>query len=91
MKIWQIYLIAVAVMSVISFILYAMDKAKARQKAWRTPEKVLLLSSFLLGAPGGYAAMLVFRHKTKHWYFQVVNLVSLALQIAAFVILFKIA
>ena len=59
MKIWQIYLIAVAVMSVISFILYAVDKAKARQKAWRTPEKVLLLSSFLLGAPGGYAAMLV--------------------------------
>lgn len=91
MKIWQIYLIAVAVMSVISFILYAIDKAKARQKAWRTPEKVLLLSSFLLGAPGGYAAMLVFRHKTKHWYFHVVNLVSLALQIAAFVILFKIA
>ncbi len=91
MKIWQIYLIAVAVMSVISFILYAVDKAKARQKAWRTPEKVLLLSSFLLGAPGGYAAMLVFRHKTKHWYFQVVNLVSLALQIAVLIILFKIA
>lgn len=91
MKIWQIYLIAVAVMSVISFILYAADKAKARQKAWRTPEKVLLLSSFLLGAPGGYAAMLVFRHKTKHWYFQVVNLVSLALQIAVLIILFKIA
>ncbi|MDD7158663.1 MAG: DUF1294 domain-containing protein [Firmicutes bacterium] len=91
MKIWQIYLIAVAVMSVISFILYAVDKAKAKQKAWRTPEKVLLLSSFLLGAPGGYAAMLVFRHKTKHWYFQVVNLVSLALQIAVLIILFKIA
>ena len=91
MKIWQIYLIAVAVMSVISFILYAVDKAKARQKAWRTPEKVLLLSSFLLGAPGGYAAMLVFRHKTKHWYFQVVNLVSLALQIAVLIILFKVA
>lgn len=91
MKIWQIYLIAVAVMSVISFILYAVDKAKARQKAWRTPEKVLLLSSFLLGAPGGYAAMLVFRHKTKHWYFQVVNLVSLTLQIAVLIILFKIA
>lgn len=39
MKWWQIYLIAVAVMSIISFILYAADKAKAKQKAWRTPKK----------------------------------------------------
>ena len=50
MKWWQIYLIAVAIMSVISFVLYAADKVKAKQKAWRTPEKALLLSSFLLGA-----------------------------------------
>ncbi len=90
MKWWQIYLIAVAVMSIISFILYAADKAKAKQKAWRTPEKVLLLSSFLLGAPGGYAAMLIFRHKTKHWYFQVVNIASLAIQIVLFIVLFNL-
>ena len=89
MKWWQIYLIAVAVMSVISFVLYAADKAKAKQKAWRTPEKVLLLSSFLLGAPGGYAAMLIFRHKTQHWYFQVVNIASLAIQIVLFIVLFN--
>ncbi len=89
MKWWQIYLIAVAVMSVISFVLYAADKAKAKQKAWRTPEKVLLLSSFLLGAPGGYAAMLIFRHKTKHWYFHAVNIASLIIQTAAFIVLFN--
>lgn len=51
---------------------------------------MLLLSSFLLGAPGGYAAMLIFRHKTKHWYFQVVNIASLAIQIVLFIVLFNL-
>ena len=90
MKCWQIYLIAVAVMSVISFVLYAADKAKAKRKVWRIPEKALLLSSFLLGAPGGYSAMLIFRHKTKHRYFQVVNIASLVIQIVLFIVLFNI-
>ncbi|MGN1094319.1 MAG: DUF1294 domain-containing protein [Candidatus Neoclostridium sp.] len=90
MKIWQIYLIIVAIMSVLSFALYAIDKVKAKQKAWRTPEKTLLISSILFGAPGGYAAMLIFRHKTKHWYFQFVNLFSLAIQIALFVLFLRI-
>lgn len=76
------YLIFVIVMSLITFILYAVDKAKSKKNAWRIKEATLLLCSFFLGALGGYLGMLVFHHKTKHWYFQVVNIFSLAIHIA---------
>jgi uncharacterized membrane protein YsdA (DUF1294 family) len=50
---------------------------------------VLLLSSFLGGAFGGYLAMILFRHKTKgeHWYFTTVNLLGIILHVAALVVL----
>lgn len=76
------YLILVIVMSLITFILYAVDKTKSKKNAWRIKEATLLLCSFFLGALGGYLGMLVFHHKTKHWYFQVVNIFSLAIHIA---------
>lgn len=44
-----------------TFTVYGVDKAKARRGAWRVPEKTLFLLPLL--------GMLVFRHKTKHWYF----------------------
>ncbi len=75
-------LIAYAVISVVTFILYGADKAKAKRNAWRIPEKVLLGFSFLGGAVGGILGMLLFRHKTKHWYFWVVNILGLAWQAA---------
>ncbi len=75
-----------ALMSLITFFTYLGDKKKAKKKRWRTPEKVLLGLSFLGGAVGGYLAMILCRHKTKHWYFHVVNLLGLAWQIAALVL-----
>ena len=69
--------------SLISFILYGLDKSKAKKKAWRIPEKVLLLWGFLCGSVGALAAMQLFRHKTKHFYFYFVNILGLAWQIVA--------
>ena len=63
-------LIAVVILNVISFFLMAHDKQLARRSRRRIPEKVLFLSAFLFGAVGGTAAMWIFRHKTKHWYFR---------------------
>ena len=73
--------------SLISFVLYGADKAKAKRHAWRIPEKVLLLWGFLCGSVGALAAMQLFRHKTRHSYFYLVNLLGLAWQIAAVVYL----
>lgn len=75
-------LIVMAVMSFLTLLLYASDKSKAKRRKWRTPEKTLLLFSLLGGATGGLCAMILFRHKTKHWYFWLVNYAALAIHLA---------
>ena len=76
---------AIAFMSIVAFILYGVDKRKAKREAWRIPEAVLLGWGFFGGACGALCGMKVFRHKTKHWYFWAVNILGLVLHIAAVV------
>ena len=66
MKVLFLYLAAV---SVLAFLLYGIDKGRARRKAWRIPERVLLGLALAGGAPGALLGMVTFRHKTEHWYF----------------------
>lgn len=68
-----IYSIFLIMISLVTFCTYVADKKKAKKGAWRIPEKVLLGLSFFGGAAGGLLAMSMARHKTKHWYFLVVN------------------
>ena len=75
----EIYLGLVVLMSIISFILYKVDKNRAVKKQWRIKEVVLLGSSFLFGSIGGLCGMYLLRHKTKHWYFVVINFLSFLL------------
>ena len=82
------FLVIIAVMSVIAFILYGADKSRAKRGKWRIKESVLLGVGFFGGAVGALLAMKLFRHKTKHWYFTVINLIGLIVQIALFVFLF---
>ena len=76
-------------LSLITFIAYAIDKKKAEKGKWRTKEKTLLFLSFLGGAFGGYPAMLILRHKTKaeHWYFTFVNILGLLIHITLLILL----
>ena len=76
------YLIFLAVMSAAAFILYMADKKKAQKGKWRIKEAVLLGTGLLGGAVGALAAMKIFRHKTKHWYFWAVNIIGLLAQAA---------
>ncbi len=72
MNIYQIVLTCViAFMSVLSFALMGVDKRKAIAGKRRISEKALFAAAILMGAIGGTLGMLVFRHKTKHWYFAV--------------------
>ena len=83
------YLILIAVMGIITFIAYANDKKKAKKDPkHRTREKTLLLLSFLFGSVGGLLGMYVCRHKTKHWYFVVINWGSLLIHIALAVLIY---
>ena len=75
-------LAAIVFMSIVAFILYGVDKNKAKRGVWRIPEAVLLGWGFFGGAVGALCAMKAFRHKTKHWYFWAVNILGLILHIA---------
>ena len=81
-------LIFYALLSVLALLLYAGDKKKAKKKRWRIPEKLLLGVGFFGGAVGALLAMQLFRHKTGHWYFWVVNLLGLAWQVVLVVLLY---
>ena len=82
------YVAFLALISLIAFISYGVDKRKSKKNQWRTPEKVLLGLGFFGGAIGAIAGMELFRHKTKHWYFWVVNILGLLWQAALGVFLF---
>ena len=68
--------------NLLSFILYGYDKFSAKVHTGRIRENYLLLAAIL--APfGGLAAMLVFRHKTRHAKFLLIPLFA-ALQFLIF-------
>ena len=60
----QAILAVFLLMNVFSFVLYGVDKQKAKKGRFRIKERSLLLSSFLAGALGSLSAMLLFHHKT---------------------------
>lgn len=63
MSVIWIYL---AIINLVAFVAYGIDKWKAKNARWRTPEKTLILLAALGGALGAYAGMKYFRHKTQH-------------------------
>ena len=75
------------VLSLVSFVIYGVDKHRAKRRAYRIPEAALLSLGFLGGAIGALAAMQMLRHKTKHWYFYAVNVLGLAWQAALLIYL----
>ncbi|MBE7088272.1 MAG: DUF1294 domain-containing protein [Clostridiales bacterium] len=77
-----IYSIVILLMSVIAALAYKSDKNRAMKNKWRIKESVLLGLGALGGSVGALLAMKLFRHKTKHWYFWVVNILSLAIHVA---------
>lgn len=77
-------IIFVAMMSIVTALLYAIDKYKAVRGERRIPEATLLMFSLLGGGIGGFVAMMMTRHKTRgeHWYFRVVNLLGVIIAAA---------
>ncbi len=58
-----IYLV---IINVITFIVYGLDKRKARQAKWRIRESTLLGLAAIGGSIGAWLAMKIFHHKTQH-------------------------
>ena len=68
MKEISLYLAAI---NVVTFLVYGLDKWKAKQGAWRIKESTLLLLAAVGGSVGALLGMQAFRHKTKHLQFTV--------------------
>jgi uncharacterized membrane protein YsdA (DUF1294 family) len=62
------YLIGI---NVLTFLVYGLDKWKARRDQWRIPEATLLMLAVLGGSIGALLGMTVFHHKTRHKKFQI--------------------
>lgn len=58
------------VLNALTFIVYGIDKWKARNDKWRIPESTLLLLAFFGGSVGALLGMQVWHHKTLHWTFR---------------------
>lgn len=88
-RLFLAYAAFLLLLSPVTFCMYGIDKQKAKKGAWRTPERTLLLFSLFGGALGGFVAMQVFRHKTRHWYFTAVNLLGILLHTALLILCYQ--
>lgn len=66
-----IVFILIIIINVITFILYGVDKRRAKRKRWRISEKTLLVFTFCGGGLGAILGMSYFHHKTKHLKFRI--------------------
>ena len=62
----HIVLIYLAVINVVTFFVYCIDKWKAKKSKWRISETALLGLSVLGGSSGAWLGMKVWHHKTLH-------------------------
>lgn len=84
---YQIYVVYLLILSVITLLAYFFDKAKAKAGTWRTKEKTLLSLSLLGGAYGGLIGVFGLRHKSKHWYFKFTNVIGAILHTGILIII----
>ena len=83
---WGLLWAWLAVINLITFLIFGLDKWKAKRKmrneaVRRVPEKTLFLLAVLGGSVGALLGMYLFRHKTLHRVFRVGVPVILAVQL----------
>jgi uncharacterized membrane protein YsdA (DUF1294 family) len=70
------------VWNILVFMLYGVDKLKAKNEQKRISEKTLLMTAFFMGSAGAVIGMVVFKHKTKHWKFKILLPLFIILNVA---------
>lgn len=69
------------VMSLLTFIVYAVDKSAAQNDRWRTKENTLHMLSIIGGWPGAYFAQIKLRHKSSKKDFKIVYWITVFLNL----------
>jgi uncharacterized membrane protein YsdA (DUF1294 family) len=80
----EIILGYLALINLITLIMFGMDKSKARQGNSRISEKSLFFASFIGGIWGGILGMMIFRHKTRKLNFKIVMFLILLINLAGY-------
>lgn len=62
----RVILSVILIINVLTFLLYGIDKWKAKRARWRIPESVLLGMAAVGGSVGAWLGMRVWHHKTQH-------------------------
>ena len=70
-------------LNLLTFIIYGVDKFKAKKAKWRIPESTLLLLAVFGGSIGAWLGLQVWRHKTQHKKFYIGIPMILTLQVIA--------
>lgn len=83
---WLSITLSYLILNLVSFTFYGVDKRKARQGAYRIPEKTLFVLS-LLGPIGALTGMYLHHHKTRKPAFRILVPFFLLLHIAGMIAL----
>jgi uncharacterized membrane protein YsdA (DUF1294 family) len=70
-------------LNLLTFIIYGIDKLKAKKAKWRISEATLLLLAVIGGSIGAWLGLQVWRHKTQHKKFYIGIPLILTLQVVA--------
>lgn len=70
MSVKQGFALFLMIWNLIVFLVYGLDKGKARKGSYRISEKTLLMMTYVGGGLGAWAGGTHFRHKTQKKYFQ---------------------
>ena len=62
--------IIIVIINIVTFIIYGIDKYKAKKGKWRIPENSLIGLAIIGGSIGAYIGMRVWHHKTMHLKFK---------------------
>ncbi|MCJ8337223.1 MAG: DUF1294 domain-containing protein [Pseudomonadales bacterium] len=71
--------------SVLTYVLYGIDKSAAKKGQWRIKEASLQICSLLGGWPGAVIAQVMLRHKSRKLRFQIVFWLTLAVNLTLFI------
>lgn len=70
------------VVNTLTFLLYGIDKYKAKKARWRISETTLLMMAVIGGSIGAWAGMRLWHHKTMHKKFKYGIPLIILLQVA---------
>lgn len=87
---FTIILIYLELVNLAAFVLYGIDKYRAKRGRWRIPEATLILIAVIGGSIGALGGMYLFRHKTRKPRFSVGVPVILGMQVLFFLLLFYV-